>query len=1177
MRVLRHASKVDSLTEFRGDDTQKIILMKLFNSTNGSDWINSSKWGSDSSICEWHGVDCASNTTTNEIITSLMLKQNRLSGKLPEELGQLVSLTSLNLALNDISGSIPSNFGNFTALQSLQLWTNRLTGTLPQQFSNLLALTDLSLAENSFEGYISPYVFANMTRLENLDLSSNQFEGNIPTEFGSLTTLTNLMLSANNLRGGIPSSFGNLVNLNNFSLFGAQLDGEIPIEIGNLHKLTLLSLSENRLHGSIPATMGRLTNLEILDLFSNQLEGNIPDELGELTNLNGLTLARNRLQGSIPRGFGNLTSLLFLDLSSNLLSGAIPVEMGDLVALFRLDLSENHLSGSIPDSFGSLVDLDELFLHDNQLTGNIPSELGNLIGLETLTLSENKLEGSIPESLGNITQLQSLYLFSNYLQGDIPASVGQLPNLDFVSFASNNFTSVPGFNNSKIQHMNLSMNNIEALDYVINSQYLDVSYNPLSRLSDAFWSSPTMISLNAKNAKLTNLEEFAPPNLAYQIRELSLGGNKLGDYQDFFASFKPIFQSFNLHKLDLRNSLLSGAFEPSDSFVALQYLDLGQNPELFRACKGSTQWSSPEMQRNLQLLRIDSTKICIDDYSFHLWSPLEILDLSHSVACITDEMLELQELVSLRWYDVNIIDCHFDSSLLIDNPNRTDSFSNNNLVCPQRLSVFGAVVESDVEFLNYRNCTCQTGNYWDWQVKACVKCAEHLICDPKVNGSSHIVIGPYYPLIDGSLAERSQFPQAKLAQCETKTACNPNCLTSSCDPNSFVLCAEGRNSSSRLCSQCSPGWFVLGMNCIRCEPSYTYLVIILLPLSMIIISIYLWNAASSPSHQAVAGLSICTFGLQLLSVIDGFFPPNTEMNEQLVIPSFMIVLQQIANFRPWSLECLDSGVNFQTYFFIKMISPLFGVLLALVAELSVFARLRTRMWFVLCMLLDLAYFPLCATSLQLFQCDEDNFFMNVPYLSCTDSSEMRLLAVLAFLLYGLGIPLWFSLALWRHKADLNSMELSHLRFLIDSLRAAPNHNVILWPIWKLGRRLLLALIVTLISRHTSALPLALCLLLTVSVIVHLQVLSYRSKVDNALELFVSSACGTLYLICMLQAGFTEYNDLGSTRQVLNFGVLGVLVVGIAGHVAVPLWRWFRQRSTAELSKSLLRDSIQDRS
>ena len=360
------------------------VLVKLYNTTSGTDWKRTRNWLSEKSLNTWDGI-----TTDEEgYVTEIFLPGEDLAGAIPPELGNLGRLQELALDGNELTGGIPSELGN-------------------------------------------------LKELRRLFLSDNELEGSIPSELGNLTRLDTLYLSINELSGPIPATFGNLAALERLVLFENQLSGPLPVELGRLEKLKDLWLTDNKIEGPLPAAIGDMTALESISLSRNALTGSLPAELANLGNLEWLSLSQNELSGAIPPEIGNLASLELLFLSGNGFSGSIPPELGNLSALTVLWLHTNELTGGIPKQLGELANLEDLGLGGNQLTGTIPVELTQLALLEDLRLGNNQLTGAIPPELGDLTSLTYLALDQNNLSGDVPPEIGNLVKLEGLYFSRN--------------------------------------------------------------------------------------------------------------------------------------------------------------------------------------------------------------------------------------------------------------------------------------------------------------------------------------------------------------------------------------------------------------------------------------------------------------------------------------------------------------------------------------------------------------------------------------------------------------------------------------------------------------------------------------------------------------------------------------------------------------------
>ncbi|XP_074358561.1 uncharacterized protein LOC141697906 [Apium graveolens] len=93
-------------------------------------------------------------TTTSELLFSINLSNNNISGEIPEELMDLHWLLSLNLAGNHLSGRIPGKIGKLEKLEFLDLSRNELYGAIPQSLSYLNFLSHLNLSFNDLTGRI---------------------------------------------------------------------------------------------------------------------------------------------------------------------------------------------------------------------------------------------------------------------------------------------------------------------------------------------------------------------------------------------------------------------------------------------------------------------------------------------------------------------------------------------------------------------------------------------------------------------------------------------------------------------------------------------------------------------------------------------------------------------------------------------------------------------------------------------------------------------------------------------------------------------------------------------------------------------------------------------------------------------------------------------------------------
>lgn len=548
------------------DRVEYDALLALYNATNDftdtvgsvwerTDWFQRGGWAdADPQVVEdvstWYGIT----TDAYGHVIALDLRNNRLNGSLPDEIGNLsylqyldlgnnelhdtipedlyglTNLQHLDLSANFFSGFISDNIGDLLGLRHLSMGYNELQGTLPNEIGFLAELLHLDLGGNHLQGVIPEEVF-DLSNLSFLNLGVNSLVGTISPGIGDLSNLEYLNLSINQLQGTLPAGICNLTNLVELNLSSNQLDGSIPSQIGSLSKLKYLSLFSNNLNGGLPEGLYDLKSTRVMDLGNNRIEGGISEMIGELTNLEFLNLYSNQLQGNIPKEIGELSNLLFLDLGLNHLNGNIPAEVGNLSNLQLLNFTFNQLQGSIPSTLGNLSHVESMSLSANHLIGNIPVELGFLSNLWHLDLSNNKIEGdvgplsnlhaleylnlgsnkidSIPRSIGNLSNLITLYLMGNRLKGSIPPEVGNLSNLEILALHENSLTGeIPS-----------------ALGNLARLTWLAIDRNQLTGSIPASFGNTSLQSLHLFSNKLTGEIPSELANL--NLRTLALSDNEL--------------------------------------------------------------------------------------------------------------------------------------------------------------------------------------------------------------------------------------------------------------------------------------------------------------------------------------------------------------------------------------------------------------------------------------------------------------------------------------------------------------------------------------------------------------------------------------------------------------------------------------------------------------------------
>ncbi|GLT96137.1 hypothetical protein SLE2022_137820 [Rubroshorea leprosula] len=293
-----------SSSELCHPEDKKVLLdiKKAFN-----DPYVLSSWHPKADCCHWLCVEC--HLITHRIITLIIMADNKISGPIPPQVGDLPFLQTLVFhKLPNITGPIQPTIAKLKSLTFLRLsWTN-ISGSVPDFIGQLKNLTFL-------------------------DLSFNNLTGSIPSSLSSLPNLAALHLDRNKLTGTIPESFG-------------KFQGNAPY----------LYLSHNQLSGKIPASLSK-TDFSLIDLSRNKLEGDPWMLFGTNKTTSQIDLSRNMLEFDLSKVEIPKT-MQYLDLNHNRISGGIPAALAAINNLQFLNVSYNRLCGQIPvggKCFGSFA------------------------------------------------------------------------------------------------------------------------------------------------------------------------------------------------------------------------------------------------------------------------------------------------------------------------------------------------------------------------------------------------------------------------------------------------------------------------------------------------------------------------------------------------------------------------------------------------------------------------------------------------------------------------------------------------------------------------------------------------------------------------------------------------------------------------------------------------------
>ena len=312
-------------------------------------------------------------------ITYLLLDFNRLTGIVPEKIGNITDLQYLGLSGNNLEGPIPTTLGQLKNLTTLYMYQNSLTGLIPEELSSLKSLSTLYLQNNLLTGSV-PENILTLPLLTTIDLSFN------PLLTGTLHHIFN---STDSMKG-----------LRYVNLAGMKISGSLPDALFNYTTLDSLILSSNCISGSIPMSVCD-SNIKTLILdgigIGHQCKksklrfyGTIPPCIFSMPSLNVLHLAGNGLTGQIGELSGNC-NLSELNLSNNQLTGPLPLSTQYHYFNNSFSASANRITGTLEDQY--VLPGSYLSLYANRLSGRPPSSMVNAPSTERFDLLSGNLFG----------------------------------------------------------------------------------------------------------------------------------------------------------------------------------------------------------------------------------------------------------------------------------------------------------------------------------------------------------------------------------------------------------------------------------------------------------------------------------------------------------------------------------------------------------------------------------------------------------------------------------------------------------------------------------------------------------------------------------------------------------------------------------------------------------------
>ncbi|XP_019417270.1 PREDICTED: receptor-like kinase TMK4 [Lupinus angustifolius] len=208
-------------------------------------------------------------------------------------LSEMVHLNQVWLHKNKLTGSIP-DLSNCSSLFDLQLRDNILTGVVPESLTGMSSLKNVSLDNNMLQGPVPVFGKSVQVTLDGI----NSFCSTKPGE--ACDPMVNTLLE-------VAKGFGYPVRLANSWQGNDPCNGWTFVVCAE-GKIVTVNLAKQGLNGTISPAFANLTDLTNLNLSGNNLTGSIPDSLVSLAQLVVLDVSNNNLSGDIPK-FGGKVKL----------------------------------------------------------------------------------------------------------------------------------------------------------------------------------------------------------------------------------------------------------------------------------------------------------------------------------------------------------------------------------------------------------------------------------------------------------------------------------------------------------------------------------------------------------------------------------------------------------------------------------------------------------------------------------------------------------------------------------------------------------------------------------------------------------------------------------------------------------------------------------------------------
>ncbi|MEE9728228.1 MucBP domain-containing protein [Listeria seeligeri] len=315
-------------------------------------------------------------------ITRIILPNKNLTGEVPPEIKNIVSLQDLLLYSNKLTGTIPAELGELKNLKTLRLDYNQLTGTVPEGLGNI-DLVQLQL--NKLVGQLPLSLYENRTGSNEVNVSGNQvtIDGttNVPSVYSAYTFVYPYPYSE--YSGKIKALHPYIYNLDNSMNFTPFLKGS-----ATFIDLQAANMFDSALFAGHHVTITDEGNLKVL------YDGELTEDVS--IPLSGWNSGSHRLSVVLDKAFNNPQNKVVIYLNILAVQGEdVTVEYvnenGESIHVSQL------ISGDIGDEYDAIMEeyklaIDKYTLDESKLPANAVGTFSN--EAKTVTYVYNKIDGA---------------------------------------------------------------------------------------------------------------------------------------------------------------------------------------------------------------------------------------------------------------------------------------------------------------------------------------------------------------------------------------------------------------------------------------------------------------------------------------------------------------------------------------------------------------------------------------------------------------------------------------------------------------------------------------------------------------------------------------------------------------------------------------------------------------